>query len=127
MKSPKIGKYGGRVAAPIFKNIAERIVDSDKNIMPLEKNEKTIDDAKYAKNEEKNREMFTTSNLPDQNAVSNNERRSISSTNGTSMPNLYNLTKRDAIKAMNDLGVKYKIIGSGNVIWQKMFGGNSRD
>ena len=124
VKSPKIGKYGGRVAAPIFKNIAERIVDSDKNIIPLEKNEKNIDDSKYARNEETNRDIFTISDLPDQNAVSNNEKQITSSEYGTSMPNLYNLTKRDAIKALNDLGVKYKIIGSGNVIWQSVVPGS---
>ncbi|MDA3860670.1 MAG: penicillin-binding protein 2, partial [Melioribacteraceae bacterium] len=31
VKSPKIGKYGGRVAAPIFHKMAIRIAESDKN------------------------------------------------------------------------------------------------
>lgn len=124
VKSPKIGKYGGRVAAPIFKNIAERVVDSDKNIIPLEKNEKNIDDSRYAKNKETSREIFTHSNLPDQYKVSNKEKQITSSESGASMPDLHNLTKRDAIKAMNDLGVKYKIIGSGNVIWQSVVPGS---
>ena len=124
IKSPKIGKYGGRVAAPIFKNIAERIVDSGKNFIQQKKNEKTIDDSKYANNEVTNREIFTTSDLPGQNAENNSERKTEYSGNGSSMPNLYSLTKRDAIKVMNDLGVKYKINGSGNVIWQSVVPGS---
>ena len=124
VKSPKIGKYGGRVAAPIFKKIAERIVDSDKNIIPQKNNEKTINDLKYSKNEEFSEEIFTSSDLPDQKAGSKGERKITYSGNNSSMPNLYSLTKRDAIKVMNDLGIKYKIIGSGNVIWQSVVPGS---
>ena len=122
VKSPKIGRYGGRVAAPIFKKIAERIVDSDKNIIPKKKNEIIISDHKYADNKIANREIFTTSNLPEEN--SKPERDLNYSGNNSSMPNLYNYTKRDALKLLNDLGVKYKVVGSGNVIWQSIVPGS---
>ncbi len=123
VKSPKIGKYGGRVAAPIFKKIAARIVDCDKNIIPNKKNEKNIDDLKYANNKVTNREIFTTSDLAEQSINNKNERNIDYSGNGSTMPNLYNYTKRDVIKVMNDLGIKYKIVGSGNVIWQSIVPG----
>lgn len=123
VKSPKIGRYGGRVAAPIFKKIAERIVDSDKNIIPQKKNERTINNSKYATNKVTNSEIFTTSDLPNENMGNKTERKIDFSGNKSSMPNLYNYTKRDAIKIMNDLGIKYKIVGSGNVIWQSIVPG----
>ncbi|MCF6268291.1 MAG: transpeptidase family protein [Melioribacteraceae bacterium] len=125
VKSPQIGKYGGRVAAPIFKKIAERIVDSDKNIFDNKKNEKTIDNPQYAAGDEANQEIFITSNLPNQNMDNRIERKIEYSGNRSTMPNLYNYTKRDAIKLMNDLGIKYKIVGSGNVIWQSAVPGTS--
>ena len=36
------------------------------------------------------------------------------------MPNLKNYTKRDAIKILNDLGLKYSIVGSGKVVSQSI-------
>jgi cell division protein FtsI/penicillin-binding protein 2 len=119
VKSPSIGKYGGRVAAPIFKKIAERIVDSDKSIIIRKKNEIIIDDKKYAVNE-KETDVFVTSNLAASDNRTNSKRDIKYSGNSSAMPNLYSFTKRDAIKILNDLNVKYKIIGSGNVVWQSV-------
>jgi cell division protein FtsI/penicillin-binding protein 2 len=124
VKSPSIGKYGGKVAAPIFKNIAERIVDSDKSIILRKANEPIIENKKYATNAVKKNELFVTSNLPTESSSKNTERKVKYSGNGETMPNLYNYTKRDAMKVLNDLGLKYKIVGSGNVVWQSIQPGN---
>ncbi|MBU0473999.1 MAG: transpeptidase family protein [Bacteroidetes bacterium] len=121
--SPSIGKYGGRVAAPIFHEIALRIADSDKNIINDNNKRTILNDAKITSNEIIDEKIFVSSNLEDEKTeVKVGNKESIIS-DGSTMPNLINLTKRDAIKMLNSLGIKYQVIGSGNVVFQSISAG----
>ncbi len=122
VKSPKIGRYGGRVAAPIFREVAARIVESDKSIIINKSFRRISDDSKkYAIEDTRAEDIFTTSNLPTETEKG---KREVSFVGDSSvMPNLINYTKRDAIKILNDLGIKYKVIGSGTVISQSVKAG----
>ncbi|MBU2506326.1 MAG: transpeptidase family protein [Bacteroidetes bacterium] len=126
ISSPKIGKYGGYVAAPVFKNIAQQIVESDILIAPDENKIKQMRrpiDAVLVdiKKESANPSVFATSNLsPESN---NNQKNNSSFTPGI-MPNLINDSMRDAVSKLNNAGIEYKIIGSGRVVSQSIQSGS---
>lgn len=121
--SPAVGRYGGRVAAPIFHEIALRIADSDKNIVNDKDSRTILNDAKITSNEVIDEKIFVSSNLEDDKSeVKVGNKESIIS-DGSIMPNLINFTKRDAIKILNSLGIKYQVIGSGNVVFQSISAG----
>ena len=120
VSSPKIGRYGGRVAAPIFHEVAKRILDNDgteiKKDIPEEKQE-IIPKLKHQQNED----VFVTSNLPEQRVLlPNSDKKKKYSIDSTVMPNLNSFTKREAIKILHDLGIKYKAEGSGTVVSQSI-------
>ncbi len=123
VKSPEVGRYGGKVAAPIFHEIASRIIDSDKSILN-NKNYKTISEtAKYASNKIEDSKIFITSDLSKDDLLNDVERKINFNGDLSVMPNLINYTKRDAIKILNDLGIKYQIVGSGTVSSQSIKAG----
>lgn len=120
MKSPQIGRYGGRVAAPIFHEIAARIAESDKSIIQYRKTSELIDDAKFSSNDRVEDKIFISANLPTENENNKVERKINLASDGSTMPSLISYTKRDAIKILNDLGIKYQIVGSGIVVSQSI-------
>lgn len=115
VNSPDIGKYGSLVAAPIFKNVAEKIVSN--NINDFENdilNEKIIE-VKYASNiKEKDSSYDNMRSIEVNEAVLNAENR---------MPDLSNVTVRDAITVLTQLGIKYKVNGSGIIFSQSIIPG----
>jgi cell division protein FtsI (penicillin-binding protein 3) len=125
--SPKIGRYGGRVAAPIFKNIAERIIESDINFSPFRKDIK--------RKNESNKDFLIAENLETENYVPKNEifitanysenrnEKEVKNYSRTTMPSLYNKSIKESITRLTALGIKYKIIGSGKVIDQSIMPG----
>lgn len=125
--SPKIGRYGGRVAAPIFKNIAERIIESDINFSPYRKDIK--------RKNETNKDFLITENLETENYVPKNEifitanysensnEKEVENYSRTTMPSLYNKSIKESITRLTALGIKYKIKGSGKVIDQSIMPG----
>jgi len=125
--SPKIGRYGGRVAAPIFKNIAERIIESDINFSPFRKDIK--------RKNESNKDFLIAENLETENYVPKNEifitanysenrnEKEVENYSRTTMPSLYNKSIKESITRLTALGIKYKIIGSGKVIDQSIMPG----
>ena len=120
VKAPKIGKYGGRVAAPIFNGIATRIAESDKSLQ-IDKNfRKKYDNVKYASNDLAEEKIFFSSNLPTEDETNRIERSVEFTGDKSSMPNLISYSKRDAIKVLNDLGIKYNVVGSGTVVSQSV-------
>ncbi len=119
VSSPEIGKYGGKVAAPIFRNIAARIVDSDKNIIPQKDKTGIINDAEYVDNNKKEN-LFVTANLSPATKINRKHNSNENKTSYSKFPNLINFSKRAAIKTLNDLGIKYQIAGTGKVIWQSV-------
>lgn len=126
VSSPKIGKYGGQVAAPIFKNIMERIVEADLDLVPEEQIinrdkmfvENLLKEIESASNED----YFTASNIPEiaDPAVNTNSRRIPGK-----MPDLSGLALRDAMTALNNYGIQYKVEGNGRVASQSILPGSS--
>jgi cell division protein FtsI (penicillin-binding protein 3) len=116
LNSPDHGKYGGLVAAPIFKNVAERIVQNDiekfqQYINPdLMKNLKFAED--NAENDYRNKTKIKPISVKEVKLSSNNK-----------MPDLVNCQVKDAIYALTKLGVKYKIKGSGIITSQSITAG----
>ncbi len=121
VNSPKIGRYGGSVAAPIFKDVAERIISSNPGAFknPTEKNdqpEKTIELLNASNNGK------TKAEIKDAKIISDNQRK-INYSNKNIMPDLKNCSLSDAITVLSRLGIKYKIKGSGKVIGQSILPG----
>jgi len=124
INAPKIGQYGGLVAAPVFHEIAKRLIEADRNLI--------ID---YKKNENKENLIndlvldikSSSKNTGDEKVYSNigpnvrvNYSRNISIDNKSLMPNLIGQSMRDAIALSNQLGLEYKIFGKGRVTSQNI-------
>ena len=127
VNSPSVGKYGGAVAAPIFKNISERIISSDpdlfqdqiKNYKDQEFEYKTVNLKNYDKEASvkvihADNEITKKINKGDFNNIK-------------IMPDLSNYSLRDAIQVLTKLGITYKVKGSGKVISQTVSPGNKID
>jgi cell division protein FtsI (penicillin-binding protein 3) len=113
INSPDLGKYGGLVAAPIFKNVAERIVQNDIEKFQQYINPDLMKNLKFAENnseiEFQNKTQIKPINLKEVKLSSNNK-----------MPDLVNCQIKDAIYALTKLGVKYKIKGTGIITSQSI-------
>ena len=123
--SPEIGRYGGQVAAPIFKNIMSKIFEVDSDI--IEKHER-IDrignpiSKIILENEKKSKSnILSTADI----ASEYKERFKTNSKNinRKTMPNLKNMSLREAISILNSLKIKYKIEGNGRVVYQSINAG----
>ena len=118
VNSPQTEKYGGKVAAPIFKKIAERIINTDlKNFQQREKyNEsKTADEhilKTFSNNDNKNK-TSNASYVQGNNELKKNFENNL-------MPDLKGRTVREALISLNLLGLKYDIRGSGIVVSQSI-------
>jgi len=113
LNSPKIGKYGGLAAAPIFKNVASRIVLSypDRYLTPGSIKNKI--DQQFAVKQ--NNRIQTVSNVVQTSVPKITDR--------SRMPDLINSSVRDALKILNELGIDYKVKGSGRIISQSILPG----
>lgn len=108
--SPQLGKYGGLVAAPVFKRVAERIIEKNFNNF-----EKYVDDKykqKILYSELKSNQNTTTFNFDSL------EQPRLATTK--LMPNLINQPLSEAINTLNKLGVNYKVKGNGIVVKQSI-------
>lgn len=117
LNSPDQGRYGGLVAAPIFKNVAERIVQNDiekfqDNLNPdLMKNLKFAED--NSESDYQNKTQIKPISVKEVKVSSNNK-----------MPDLVNCQIKDAIYALTKLGIKYKINGTGIITSQSIAPGH---
>jgi cell division protein FtsI/penicillin-binding protein 2 len=114
VNSPDVGKYGGLVAAPIFKSVASRIVEKD-----FDRFEKYID--------ETFKQKLLIASLGKENTADDSNQikiKDVKLPSGKLMPDLVNCSVRDAINALTRMGVKYKINGSGIVINQSITPGS---
>lgn len=118
INSPDQGKYGGLVAAPIFKNIAERVVETDVDKFQDHINYDLLNNIKFANEKSKNNSTHNKA------TTSFNVKPIIYSTKGK-MPALINTSIKDAIYTLTKLGVKYKIKGTGIIIYQSIPAGNT--
>ncbi len=123
INAPKIGAYGGLVAAPIFHQIAKRLIDSDMSLVPnknkIEEKKNLADQliAEIKTSQAKNQTSFANVS---EKSLTKPETRNFFSGNVSAVPNLISLSMRDAIAQLTELGLKYKISGTGKVVWQSL-------
>ncbi len=117
--SPEIGRYGGQVAAPIFKNIAQKILDVDLNIR---RNKNTIQRQKLIENfiTDIQKTNDDTEDINLMNYSNNNKNIKKKKFLKNIMPNLKHKTLREAISILTELNIKYKIKGNGRIVSQSI-------
>lgn len=120
VNSPTRGTYGGLVAAPIFHEVAKRMIESDADLVkdkkPVQRDnklmEQLISDLKNAP-QSSNRSYL---NVPEKKVLNTNRKFAYSDT----MPNLTNRSVRDAIAQLNIMKIPFKVNGIGKVVWQSI-------
>jgi len=115
VSAPVNSKYGGTVAAPIFKNVAKRIFEKDggefrgnKGQNGTEKQDSRIKPV-YVSNNIKNDAKTVEQVFSEKNILTKRV-----------MPDLKKMTSRDAIIVLTRLGVQYKVKGAGKVVAQSV-------
>src|SRR5690606_28434415 len=116
INSPDQGKYGGLVAAPIFKNIAERIIQTDTDKFQEYLNPDILQNLKFAEDNSTDFKQQKSNIKP----ISYKE---VKFTANNKMPDLINCQVKDAIYALTKMGIKYKIRGTGVVTSQSIVAG----
>ncbi|MDF1610871.1 MAG: penicillin-binding protein [Stygiobacter sp.] len=119
LNSPTKAQYGGLVAAPIFHDVAKRIIESDPNLITNKKkikhDEKLIDQLiADLKSAPKTTRSYL--NVPE---IKEEKKNRVFKKTDT-IPNLINNSMRDAIAKLNALGIKWKVVGTGKVVWQSL-------
>jgi len=120
VNAPKRESYGGLVAAPIFHEVAKRLIESDANLVkdkkPIQRDnelmEQLITDMKNAPQSTKRSYL----NVAEKKIINTNRKFAFSDT----MPNLSNISVRDAIAQLNTMKIKFKVNGIGKVVWQSI-------
>ncbi len=125
VNSPTVGRYGGAVAAPIFKNVSKRIIDNDFYYFHSPKKNAEFDekDVKIALNENQKEKNETAVATVSQ--VQEQHQKLVHRTGKNKMPDLTDLSVKDAIYTLTRLGLKYKINGSGKIISQSIQPGSA--
>jgi cell division protein FtsI (penicillin-binding protein 3) len=128
INAPKLGQYGGLVAAPVFREIVKHIIETDRNLIndnkKIENKENLINnlvsDIKTSSKNKADEKVFSHigTNIPE------NRTRNISVVNKSIMPDLAGQSMRDAIALLNQLGLEYKIVGNGRVASQSIGSGS---
>jgi cell division protein FtsI/penicillin-binding protein 2 len=113
LNSPDQGKYGGLVAAPIFKNITERIVQNDIEKFQQYINPDLMKNLKFA-------EDNSGSNYQNKTQIKPISVKEVKLSSNNKMPDLINCQVKDAINALIKLGIKYKIKGTGIITSQSI-------
>jgi cell division protein FtsI/penicillin-binding protein 2 len=122
VNSPKTAKYGGAVAAPIFKTIAEKIVNNDLQYFQQQPADLQIDIAgaqPIKENSNNDNHSTVLASVQNFEQPSNHTVRLLPGI----MPNLTHLPIKDALALLNKLGVKHTVQGSGKVIQQSILPG----
>jgi membrane peptidoglycan carboxypeptidase len=124
VNSPQIGRYGGSVAAPIFKNIAEKIIELNPGNFTDHQQYK---DESVQKQNVKVAENSKNNNSQNQPSIKKNDSAKLITmiSNSNKMPDLKDFSVRDAILVLSKLGLKYKVNGSGKVMAQSIQAGDA--
>jgi cell division protein FtsI (penicillin-binding protein 3) len=126
--SPEKAKFGGDVAAPIFREITKKLIQTDINLVPNkykpENKQKAVNEliADIKTTPAKNSAQFAH---PADKNLSGANYRQIQVDNRNVIPNLINMTVRDAMAQLRERGVEYNVVGNGKVIWQSIEPGAS--
>ncbi|GMR25072.1 MAG: penicillin-binding transpeptidase domain-containing protein [Ignavibacteria bacterium] len=118
VNAPQTEKYGGKVAAPIFKKIAGRIINTDlKNFQQREKYIESNSVDKHILNtisdNDNKKKIINASHVQKNNELNKNYVNNL-------MPDLTGRTIKEALISLNLLGLKYDIRGSGIVVSQSI-------
>jgi cell division protein FtsI (penicillin-binding protein 3) len=120
LNSPKVGRYGGLAAAPVFRNVAQKIIERDPDILkPAEKNRFNKDIKVAVTNNPVNENVVYTNaayRSPDPDLISVYLEKQI-------MPDLSNYHIKDAISILSKFGIRYRMNGTGMVISQSLAAG----
>ncbi len=116
INSPDQGRYGGLVAAPIFKNVTERIVLNDYDKFQDYINPDLMKNLKFA-------EDNSVNNYQEKTQINPISVKEVKLSSNNKMPDLINCQVKDAIYALTKLGIKYKIIGTGIIKSQSIIPG----
>ena len=128
INAPLVGQYGGLVAAPIFREVAKRMIGTDLSLVPnkkkIERKQNLIDQLVADVKTAPKTKSVSFSNVGDR-SLTNISTRKIYNENPTTMPNLINQSMRDAIARLNEIGMQYKVVGTGKVVWQNLEPGSN--
>jgi len=119
VNSPEKGKYGGAVGAPIFKEVAEKIVKSNEKFFQSNQTIKQVKPELINNYSSINPDLKIT-------PVSNHSTKKIDTNyalKNNLMPDLSNYSLRDALLFLSKLGLKYTVSGSGTVVAQSILPG----
>ncbi len=122
--SPQKSKYGGTVAAPIFKNVVEGLLALDPTLGKEnlhEDNNKGYEELLVnVKKGERKKEVITVADLSERGNSALVSPGSKGFFKRSTMPNLLGMNKRDAAAALNAMGVSYTVKGHGKVVSQSV-------
>jgi len=118
VNSPEKGKYGGMVAAPIFKEIAGRIVNSDIKFFQSKQNSNPVKaEIKNSVSSNNNGQKIPVMSVSNPGKIKINNDYALKH---NMIPDLSKYSLRDAIDILTKMGVKYKVTGSGFVVSQSL-------
>jgi cell division protein FtsI (penicillin-binding protein 3) len=115
--SPKVGGYGGLVAAPIFKEVTKRML--------ISLQESYQKDSQKPKQESQDVHFIKTKNVEDVKtldikSISEDQPDKFNIELSDMMPDLKNYSLREALVILTKLGLRYKVIGSGKISSQSI-------
>ena len=116
VNSPKVGRYGGSVAAPIFRNIVVRMIKADPGLLSTPSENPDI---YYTSNDNEDENNFPKI-VPAKGTAGIQQVNIKDIENANVMPNLKNYSIRDAIYLLTKLGIRYKIKGTGKITSQSI-------
>ena len=120
--SPQKAKYGGLVAAPVFKNIAEKICEIEPESINNHDNSNQIKkvDEIFSDLKKENKNMPTEFSDLSVKVHKNANQRLLKK---NIMPDLTDQSLRSALTTLKELNVKIKVIGNGKVVGQSIAAG----
>lgn len=128
VSAPKIGQYGGLVSAPIFHDVAKRMLEADLNLVPnrkkIERKQNLVDQLMADLKTAPKTTVKSYQDAPEKKPEDFHPRFTLDG-NKNVIPNLVNQSMRDAIAQLNQLGIQYKINGVGKVVWQSLEPGSA--
>jgi len=117
--SPQLGRMGGTVAAPVFKAVAEKLVELEPSLLindDAEDNKTRLEEVFASEKKETGLKSYL--NKPESESAP--KIQTVKIQNKKIMPDIVNYNLRDAINILNQVGIKYKVVGNGKVISQSI-------
>lgn len=116
VNSPKVGGYGGLVAAPIFKEVAKGMMLNLHESYQKEMEKITeSEDVQFIKTKNlQKQELIVTKSI----SQKLNDDRHVKK--NSTMPDLRNYTLREGLVILTKLGMNYKVSGSGKIVSQNI-------